>query len=403
MRLRIPILIGLILTALACQTLMPQAPQAPQATQESQPPQSIPPEQPLAVPQSEAGIAARGFAAVTGSTINFHEKNGLKYAEIRGPEYAFWETDRLHVAGPMPAGAQTVPLMYFVLDQGETLVYRDANGQMFNLAQGQGFMGLTGVPAQPLVAFASVEYLEMALRSKIYAGSPQTLPNAAPLLTIDDPEGWAVKPILLETTNSAPSRIWYTRIAYGIGGDIVFEPRKSLRYLDVPSGQASQVLGDDVSPWDISPNHQWVAYSSEQNSAMALRNLQTGASIAYNPLPAANPRGAGNAFFSPNGQSLAWMEGDGWLMAETPNFHATVRIGDLNGNVIAEFADSALGAALPGGKAAWVEPVGWLDSQTLLVQTRGTNWDEAAIVTVDTASQRISYLAPGVFVGLVYP
>lgn len=409
MKTRWLLLSGLIVIILACQAVTPQLPQVDPQSQPPAAPPGVQPSPPViqpAPPQSETGLLPRGFAAVTGSMINFHEKSGAKYAQIQGPESAFWEVDRLHVAGNMPPGAQTVPLIYFVFSDGESLAYRDANGQVFNLSQGQSFLGLTGVPGQPVMAFSQIEYLDMTLRSKIYAGSVQTIPSAAPLLTIDDPESWAIKPILVEAANGIPTRVWYTRIAYGIGGDIVFEPRKSLSYLDVASGQTFQVMENEASPWNLSPDRTWAAYSntgSGMPGGMALRNLQTGANVAYTSIPAAEPRGAGDARFSPDGQYLAWMEGDGWLMAEVPSFRATVRIGDLTGNVIAEFTDAALGAALPGGKASWVQPAGWLDAQTLIVQTRGMSWDEAAIVKVDMTTRSVSYLAPGVFVGLVYP
>jgi hypothetical protein len=389
---------------LACQTILPQSPQATPPGLPAEPPteSSAPPSE--ASPQ---GISAvRGFAAVVGHTIEFREKNGTKYAEIQGPESAFWEADRLHIAGSMPAGSQTVPLLYFVFDNGESLVYRDPNGQAFTLSQGESFMGLTGIPARPVIAFSQLEYLPTSLRSKIYAGTAQNISSAAPLLTIDDPESWAIKVILLEAVNDVPTRVWYTRIAYGIGGDIVFEPRKGLWYLDVASGQTFQVLEDEAAPWDLSPDHTRVAYSntgSGQPGGMALRDLQSGASVAYPLRPASEPRGAGNAHFSPDGRYLAWMEGEGWMMADVPTFHATVRVGDLNGNVLAEFSDIEIGNALPGGKAAWIQPVGWLDTQTLLIQARGQNWEEAAIMKIDLPSKNVAYLAPGVFVALVYP
>ena len=44
----------------------------------------------------------------------------------------------------------------------------------------------------------------------------------------------------------APTKIWYTRIAYGIGGDIVYEPRKGLFTLELASGQTNTVLEPDL-------------------------------------------------------------------------------------------------------------------------------------------------------------
>ena len=90
-------------------------------------------------------------------------------------------------------------------------------------------------------------------------------------------------------------------------------------------------------------------------------------------------------------------------MAEAPNFHSVVRIGNLNGNIIAEFADTAFLTASGLGKVARVEPVGWFDDNTLVVMARGEAWSDAAILLVDIPRQNISFLAQGVFTGFVYP
>lgn len=54
---------------------------------------------------------------------------------------------------------------------------------------------------------------------------------------------------------------------------------------------------------------------------MSIRNISTGENISYPLLAAVDQRGAGEASFSPNNQYLAWMEANGWQMAEAPNFH----------------------------------------------------------------------------------
>ncbi len=411
MKVRWSLIALLLLTILACQVPVLQQPQNVPAA--GQPPAPTPPpvitapaEQPTQPAVTVPLLLPRGFAAVSGDTLAFFEKNGAQFAQMQASESIFWEPGRVHLAGSMPPGSQTIPMLFFAFDDGETLRYRDATGQIFNLMQGQSFISLTGVPAQPVASLAQIEYLDTALRSRIYAGSIQSLPTAAPLLSIDDPEFWAVKPVALDAQNGSPARIWYTRIPYGIGGDIVFEPRKSLSYMDVASGQSVQVLGNEASPWDFTADRQWVAYSKFGEGTpggMALYNLQTGAGTAYSPIAAAEPRGAGDAFFSPGGQRLAWMEGDGWLMADIPNYHATIRVGDLNGNVVAEFPDSFLAASAPAGQASWVQPVGWLDDQTLLIQARGTDWADASVLKVDLATGTAAYLAPGVFIGVIYP
>jgi hypothetical protein len=97
------------------------------------------------------------------------------------------------------------------------------------------------------------------------------------------------------------------------------------------------------------------------------------------------------------------MEASGWLMAEDPSFQSIIRVGDLNGNVIAEFADSALVDASGLGTIGRVEPVGWFDDQTLVVQAHGSNWDQVVLMLIDIPGKTPVYLAQGEFIGFVYP
>ena len=346
-----------------------------------------------------------GLATARDQTVTFYDLNGTQITQVDLPQFTFPQRDRIHIAGTMPASGVTVPLLYFSLDNGESLNFRDGNGQIFALVNGSSFLGMAGVSGQPIVAFSQIEYLDAALRSKLYAGSIQTLPSAAPVSVIDDPESWTIKPLLLEAENGTPSKIWYTRIAYGIGGDIVFEPRKGLFTLELASRQTNTILDNNLSPWDVSADKSWFAYSANEtlDNSMCIKNIHTGADMCYPALPASEPRGAGNAFFSPDTQYVAWMEGDGWQMAETPDFKTTVRLGQIDGTVVADLPMKGFENAAGIGSISRAEPVEWLDNQSVIVQVRGQEWSQAALLRYNVVSQETSYLAPGEFVGLVYP
>ena len=221
--------------------------QPPDAQPPSLPPAGQPPEQPQPSPMVSSPA---GFATVNGATVNFYNTNGAQISQLTLPQDTYIDHSRVHIAGNMPASGQVTPLIYLSYSDGESVLYRDGMGQIYALVNGAGFLGLAGVPGQPVVAFSRIDYLEnMNLRSNIFAGSIQTLPSAAPVSVIDDPESWAIKPFKVEAENGVPSKVWYTRIAYGIGGDIVFEPRKGLFVLDLTTGQASTVLESTVAPW----------------------------------------------------------------------------------------------------------------------------------------------------------
>ena len=139
-----------------------------------------------------------GLATAKDQTVSFYDLSSTQVTQVELPQSTSPQRDRIHIAGTLPVGGGTVPLLYFSLDNGESLHFRDGNGQIFALLNGSSFLGLTGVPAQPIVAFSQLEYLDTALRSKLYVGSIQTLPSAAPVDVIDDPESWAIKPIALD-------------------------------------------------------------------------------------------------------------------------------------------------------------------------------------------------------------
>ena len=407
------ILTILVLTvvSLACNLATPptQPPVTPQplppVDEPGQPPVTEAPQQPQ--PSAAPSLPA-GFVTANETTLTFYDVNGTQRSQLSLPQPSYIDRSRIHIAGSMPAAGQVTPLLYFSFaDAGESLLYRDGAGQIFALVNASGLLGLTGVPGQPIVAFSRLDYLEnMNLRSNIYAGSVQTLPSAAPVSVIDDPESWAIKPVKVEAENGVPSKVWYTRIAYGIGGDIVFEPRKGLFLLDLASGQTSTVLDNTVAPWSISTDKNWLVYSAPefQIGPMCIKNVQTGAELCYPALPASEPRGAGDAFISPDAQYVAWMEGDGWQMAEVPSFKATIRVGQNNGAIIADLPMDTFEGAAGIGRIGRANPVAWLDNQMLIIQVRSEEqWDKMSLLRYNVISRETSYLGSGEFMGLLYP
>jgi len=397
--------------SLAC-SLLTAPTAAPPATPlvVTQPPAEVeatmPPTTEPVLPTPEPSNLPAGLATARDETITIYASNGTQVSQTQLSQITLPQRSRFHIAGPMPSNGAAVPLLYFSFENEESLHFRDGNGQIFALVNGTSFIGLTGVPGQPIVAFSQIEYLSANLRSKLYVGSIQSLPSAVPVSVIDDPESWAIKPILVDVENGTPTKVWYTRTAYGIGGDIVFEPRKGLFVLDLASGQANTLLDNNTSPWDISIDKEWVAYGSAPFSPnpICMKNLGSGAEVCFPMLPAVNDsRGSGEAVLSPNAQYVAWMEAEGSLMAEVPNFKTTVRIGQRDGTIVADLPMSMFEGAVGLGPLNRAEPVGWLDNQTVIIQVRGQEWEQVALLRYDVLSHGISYLAPGTFMGLVYP
>ncbi len=60
------------------------------------------------------------------------------------------------------------------------------------------------------------------------------------------------KVIAVDAYNEQPVGVWYSKRPWGIGGDIVFDPRRTLSYLDLQTGVNSQYLGAEANPSAVS-------------------------------------------------------------------------------------------------------------------------------------------------------
>ena len=374
------------------------------------PTQEIPPTQtasptPTKIP---APVLPMGVMTEKNGILSLFDREGytLTQVDVSGISYA--DKSNVHIAGKFPAEGTNLPVVYFSFEQNSSLLFRN-NEQTTTLLSLPDFFSLVGAVAEPIIAYSTIEDINGSLQSNLYLMTLNGLPTITSLLSENNAEGWGLIALAIDVDDAGkPSAIWYSKRPWGIGGDIVFEPRRTLFYLALGNGQSAQFLGADATPCALSANRKWLAYTNANDAItgvgqMLIRNLETGQNLSYPLQSAAEQRGAGAASFSPNNQYLAWMEGSGWQMSETPSFHSVIRIGDMNGNVIAEFSDMALTSISGMSLIARVEPVGWLDNNTLVVMAHGEYWDEVVLLMIDIPSQSSSFLAQGAFVGFVYP
>mgnify|MGYP000583775895 FL=1 len=345
-----------------------------------------------------------GVVTAKDGTLTLFDFEGYTLLQVKPP---YVNPEELHIAEKIPDGGTNLPLIYYSFEQNNSILSY-SYGQTITLKSVPYFAGMVGARSQPVIAYTTAEFGDDALISNLYLGSPGTLPTGEPVLSDFDPQGWALRVVAIDMDGDQPVGVWYTKQPWGIGGDIVFQPGRTLSYLDLNSRAAYQYLGAEANPSVLSADRKWVAYTNDSSveaggGAMALRNFETGNNISFPLLEAVDQRGAGEASFSPSNQYLAWMEANGWQMSETPNFHSLVRVGNLNGNVVAQFADTAFLTVSGMSTIQRVEPVGWIDDNTLVVMVRGEYWDDAVLVMIDISSQSMNLLARGVFVDFTYP
>ena len=345
-----------------------------------------------------------GVVTEQNGTVTLFDRDGYTIIQNQPPHV---NAEKIHIAGSVSNGDTNLPLVYYSFEQNNSILFYNY-GQTATLKSAPYFAGLVGADGHSVIAYTTAEFADDALISNLFVGSTDTLPTAEAALNDVDPQGWALAALAIDMQGDLPAGVWYAKQPWGIGGDIVYQPRRTLAYLDLRTGTAYQYLGVDANPSALSVDRKWVAYTNDTSveaggGAMSIRNLDTGENISFPLVDAVDQRGAGEATFSPNNQSLAWMEANGWQMSETPNFHSLVRVGNLNGNVIAQFADTAFLSVSGLATIQRVEPVGWFDNNTLIVMARGEYWDDSVLIAIDIPSQSMRLLARGVFVGFTYP
>lgn len=397
----------------------PTATEAPSPTPEPSltplPPTLVPtpipptPTQVLTSTQAAGSLVAPvGFVVDThdGVGLTFYNLDGSLISELVAPGLSEYDSQRVHIAGPWKGDQSTVPVIYYSSQgpQGDTSIdwLRIVEGSSAPvLVKVPQFFAMAGAPAQPVLAYSMMNFEQSQPRSGLYATDLLSLPGAPPLFVIADPDSYMVRPLAVDAEAGKLKGVWYTMAAWGIGGDIVFEPRKGMKYLDMSSGMVKEILIRDKAAWDVSPDRTWVAYSTIAGPISVL-NRRTGETFTFPLLPDSD-RGAGDARISPDGQYVAWLEGSGWTMAEHPNYHASIRIATTAGVQLANIPQTAFDNVASSEKITWVEPVGWLDGQTLIVQVRFQDWNNAALIRINSDGSHPLYLATGTFVTFLYP
>ena len=349
-----------------------------------------------------------GFVADTPGDL------GLALFDLAGNSLGKWRTPGLVAAGPgyaqVAGGFQGVsvlpPLVYFAFKNGQRSLALN-RGDTITVLRSQGFARVTGAPGTPILAFSTVSEDFEAWNTKLFVGTPDTISDTLPALKLDSPQNEGLTPLAVRVKGRQAVGVWYTFEAWGLGGDFLFQPRLGLYYLDLAGGQSQKILGREFNPSSLSPDQSWAAYSRYDNGwnagSLTIRNLTTGVETAF-PLLPGNDRGAGSAVFSPDHRYVAWMEGGGhWMAATPPTFQAAIRIASTSGEIITEFPVSAINGIGGVANVLWMEPVGWMDGQTLILQIGPNPGNPVALARINFDGSGLAYLAPGSFAGLVYP
>ena len=129
------------------------------------------------------------------------------------------------------------------------------------------------------------------------------------------------------------------------------------------------------------------------------------------PMAAGSDHSGAYARFSPDNRYVAWMEGNGYpeeMSTGAPPFHSRLRVAAIDtqgdppsGKMVYDFQDADFSQAA-GYAADWVQPVGWLDKNNLLVQISKMADQKTMLLLLNVKDASISLFSEGSFVDFAY-
>lgn len=402
------------LASLACSIQLTNTPAAPtQALQATVQPQvTLPPVQTPSSPTTQAPNPS----AVTppsgilvdpgdGYGITLYNASGQSITELKAPNTSGYYTGDVHMAGPI-SGQILTPLVFLSWNGSTRAIMFNVNDAITQVKASNDLYQLKGADGQNMIVFVEVSWPSSGsgLDNKVYFGSVESLTGvAAPSFSLHDADMLAITPLAVKADNGQFQGFFYSRMPYGIGGDIVFSPQRGLYYYNAITSSKSEVISDTRIAAGISPDMTWAATTaySSANQDLKLHNLSTQAVIQL-PIESTSDRGAGDLIFSPDNHFIAWMEASGYRMAETPDFKSLVKVGDTSGTIIGNIPASSF-TSVVGATADLVQPVGFLDDQNFLVQVYAADPAKTVIVKVSAVTGQVTQFCSGQFLGFYYP
>jgi hypothetical protein len=339
----------------------------------------------------------------TGSSLMVYNTIGQFEYALDAPGIGNYSSQKAHLAGSGSSAA----LVYHSWDPEQALQV-NKQGSISTLRSTDAFFGMAGAKGQSALAFSEVVIDGFAPHSYLYAGNLDSIGSTGPFYDLNDETmQMALLPVAVEATAGQPQTVWYTHSAWGIGGvDLIFPINRGLYAFDLANNQAGQALDAERNYQGISPDMRFAGsttFDTQADQSMTITEILGGRDIVF-PLRSDSDRGAGYAVFSPDSQLVAWLEAAGSFAAEPSSYRSVVRIGEVNsGTVVYDIEDNSVAQALNAARITFMNPVGWLDNQTLLIETRTVDWGQVVLVRANLAEGTLAYFCDGAFVGFAYP
>ena len=314
-------------------------------------------------------------------------------------------SDNVVFTGKMSGGDGKIPFVYTTYAPEVTIqLHQNGGDQMLRTFDSLG--RIAGSRGEPAIAFSEVSYDEYSLNSYLYVGNLDNVGfSTAVYENKDYLNQWILAPLAVDVADGQPGGIWFTNSGWGVGGPGLFFPvTQGLYYFDITSGSVKEYLSDSESLQGLSPNRTLAASTPSSSYAdhdMTITNLVTHWRLTF-PLKATSDQGSGLATFAQDNQHAAWLE-VGTSPIDEYEYKYVVRVGSLvDGEIEFEIDENAVAQALQFSDLSSIQPLGWLDSSTLLIQARGSDWKNARIAQLNLADHSLVEFCRGTFIGFIY-
>jgi hypothetical protein len=214
--------------------------------------------------------------------------------------------------------------------------------------------------------------------------------NLETLLSIDNGTGIPIQ-LVAELWSADGQSLFFSKEPYGIGGYILFSGASNLYKIDIMTKEITEIIpqAPTTSPQvcldAISGDYRFVADHCTQN-VITVRDLQGGSTVTIQaPTDVTGYQVMGSAHFSPSGDRVAFA-----LAKSDPNDErGWVAVGASSGGVAK--------LILVGDAGSYYTVQGWLDDQTLLVQSNNISSAEVGsqLFTVGADGSNLTKVADG--------
>jgi hypothetical protein len=242
-------------------------------------------------------------------------------------------------------------------------------------------------------------------------GTQLTSSSNSSSLMIAAPDGTQLETLLTIAAGNSPGSVqlvaefwsadgqslYFSKEPVGLGGYIPFSGASNLYQINIATKEVTEIipLGSSTEPQAcldaISGDYRYVADHCTQN-VITIRDLQTGTSTTIQaPADVTSYRLMGSARFSPAGDRVAFALAQG----NPDNEQGWVAVADRTG--------STSTMILAGEAGSYYTVLGWLDDQTLLVQsnTFGSSNAGNQLFTVGADGSNLTKVADGSFLTII--